>query len=121
MRISVAGIVVIALLAAAGCSQPEKGDQGARGAAGPAGPAGPQGPKGDVGAPGPAGPAGPQGESGATFRIITDQAAPSCDAGEIIISAYCGGEGAKLRITGTTGAACDGSAGVNPVVVCAKR
>jgi hypothetical protein len=117
----IASVVVVALLAVAGCSKAEKGDKGDPGAAGSAGPAGAPGAKGEVGASGPAGPAGPAGASGATFRVITDQPSPSCNAGEIIISAYCGGEGAKLHITGTTGAACDGSAGVNPVIVCAKR
>jgi hypothetical protein len=121
MRLFLASLAIVALFSVAGCSKAEKPQQGAQGPAGPAGPAGPQGAQGEVGPSGPVGPAGPPGASGATFRIITDQAAASCDAGEIIISAYCGGEGAKLRITGTSGAACEGSAGVNPVVVCAKR
>jgi hypothetical protein len=85
----IASVVVVALLAVAGCSKAEKGDKGDPGAAGSAGPAGAPGAKGEVGASGPA------GASGATFRVITDQPSPSCDAGEIIISAYCGSEGAS--------------------------
>jgi hypothetical protein len=121
MRTLVLGLAFAELLPIAGCSKPEKGDKGEQGVPGPAGPAGQEGPKGETGPPGPPGAIGAPGRSGATFRIITDQVAPSCDAGEIIISEYCGGEGAKLHLTGTTGASCDGSGGVNPVVVCANR
>jgi hypothetical protein len=114
-------VALLSIFVCSGCSKPEKAERGEQGVAGPAGTAGPAGPKGDTGAPGPVGPTGPAGASGATFRIVTDKVAASCDAGEIMISAYCGGEGTKLRITGTTGASCDGSGGINPVLVCAKR
>jgi hypothetical protein len=116
---------------------------GAMGPAGPRGVPGPQGPKGDsgpagpvgvvakpsdvIGAMGPAGPRGvpgPKGDqgppgAGAILRIIKDQAKPTCDAGEFMISAYCPGAGGALRINGTMGATCEGGTS-NAVVVCAR-
>jgi hypothetical protein len=68
---------------------------------------------------GPAGPAGPPG-AGSALRIISDQAKAACDAGEIMISAYCVGEDSTLHIDGTTGASCEGGSNT-AVVVCAKR
>ena len=49
--------------------------------------------------------------------MIADQAKPTCEAGEFMISAYCP-EGGALHITGTMGATCDGA--TKAVVVCAK-
>jgi hypothetical protein len=82
------------------------------GAMGPAGPPGVPGPKGATGVAGPPG-------AGAVLRVISDQATPTCDAGEFMISAYCPGEGSTLHITGTMGATCEGGTS-KAVVVCAK-
>jgi hypothetical protein len=129
MRINVAGVAILALFAVAGCSKGQKGDTGPPGppgAQGVPGPAGELGPKGEVGPAGPAGPAGPVGPVGAGapgsgLRIISDQTTAKCGAGESMISAYCTGEGGRLHMSGTTGATCEGDAGVNVVVVCAKQ
>jgi hypothetical protein len=151
MRISIAGIVIAALFAVGGCSKGDTGDRGQpgpQGSQGTAGPAGPPGPKGDAGAAGaagvgptgPVGPPGPKGDAGAVgaagvgpagpvgppgvgsaFRVLSDQTKATCDADEIMISAYCIGEGSMLHIAGPTGASCEGAASTTAVVVCAKR
>ena len=111
MRIFVAGAAIAALIAVSGCAKGDKGDKGDQGSPGSAGAAGAAGP---AGPPGPAGPAGP----GSSFRVVSDSPKAACDAGEIMLSAYCAG-GAALHIDGTTGASCDGDA--KAVIVCAKQ
>ncbi len=112
------------------------GPQGPAGLAGPAGPAGPAGakgemgppgPKGDTGAPGPVGatgPAGPKGDTGAaaalSLRIVKGAAEQSCDAGEIMVSALCTGQGdiSKSLSVSDNGATCGDS---EVRLVCAKQ
>jgi hypothetical protein len=108
MRIFVAGVAIAALVAVSGCAKGDKGDKGDQGSPGQAGAAGPAGPPGS---PGPAGP-------GSSFRVVSDSPKAACDAGEIMLSAYCAG-GAALHIDGTTGASCDGDA--KAVIVCGKQ
>ena len=45
----------------------------------------------------------------------------ACGANEIMISAYCTGEGSTLHINKTIGASCEGSQSNTVVVVCAER
>ena len=108
MRIFVAGVAIAALVAVSGCAKGDKGDKGDQGSPGQAGAAGPAGPPGS---PGPAGP-------GSSFRVVSNSPKAACDAGEIMLSAYCAG-GAALHIDGTTGASCDGDA--KAVIVCGKQ
>ena len=121
MRLMIAGVTALALLTA-GCSKGDKGDAGPPGPKGERGETGPPGPPGLKGEAGPAGPPGPRGPAGPSgFRIITDQASATCNAGEIMISAYCTGEGSRLHVTGTTGAVCEGGPGATAVLVCAPH
>jgi hypothetical protein len=64
------------------------------------------------------GPEGPPG-AGASFRVVSDSAQASCNAGEIMASAYCAGGTGALHIDGTNGASCDG--GAKAVIVCANK
>src|SRR5664280_2633078 len=106
-----------------------QGPQGEPGAQGPAGPAGPPGPKGGVGPAGASGPQEPQGEPGAQgpagpglgLRILSAQTKAECETGEMMISAYCTGEGSTMHVTGTSGASCEGESNPTAVVVCAKK
>jgi hypothetical protein len=54
------------------------------------------------------------------LRVLSDQPNSTCDQGEVMISAYCAGEG-TLKIEGTAGASCESQANTPVVVVCAKR
>ena len=135
MRTLIAAATIAALFAVSGCGKGDKGatgDQGQLGVAGPvglAGPAGPPGPKGDVGPTGAVGPQGPQGEPGAQgpagpglgLRILSAQTKAECETGEMMISAYCTGEGSTMHVTGTSGASCEGESNPTAVVVCAKK
>ena len=85
-----------------------------RGETGATGPAGPQGPRGL------AGPAGPPGPS-LDLRVLVGEAKESCDASEVMISAYCADGTGSLHIVGTAGASCDGDPAAKAVVVCARR
>ncbi|MGD0640233.1 MAG: hypothetical protein ABSC22_05750 [Roseiarcus sp.] len=69
---------------------------------------------------GAAGPAGPPGV-GSVIRVVTGQAKAACEADEIMISAYCTGEGGALHIEGTAGASCAGPESTATVVACVKR
>jgi len=55
------------------------------------------------------------------LRVIIDQAKASCDASEIMISAYCAEGTGSLHIVGTIGASCDGDPVAKAVVVCARK
>jgi len=104
-------VVVGAAVALAGCGR----DPGPKGETGPQGPAGPQGAQGLQGVPGPQGqqgplgqqgPQGPQGPQGApgakgdpglagtTIRSVQADGQVSCDASEILGSAFCPSGGA---------------------------
>jgi hypothetical protein len=100
------------------------GLQGLKGDAGPIGSEGPQGSKGDPGPQGPAGPPGPPGAAaaqGARLHVVVGQAKASCDPNEIMISAYCAGVNATLRMDGMSGASCDGDPNAKAVVSCATK
>ncbi len=120
------------------------GPQGPAGLAGPAGPAGakgeigPPGPKGEVGPPGPVGEAGPKGEMGPpgpvgpkgdagasaaiTLRAAKGTPTAACDAGEMLVSAFCAGPADQAvkppTMSGANGATCDGG---EARLVCAKQ
>jgi hypothetical protein len=50
--------------------------------------------------------------------MVGGDAKAACDATEIMVSAYCTGDGATLHIADTTGASCeDGKA----VIFCARK
>jgi hypothetical protein len=80
-----------------------------------------------MGTAGPAGPAGPKGDPGAAgaFRVVAPNAASaSCEAAEVMISAYCTGSFTSypLKPAGN-GAACGdaGATDVKVTIVCARR
>lgn len=110
MKIAPLVLVLALSTALAACEgkvgpQGPEGKQGAQGAAGSAGPAGPKGDKGDKGEKGDRGEKGDKGERGdkgdrgdrgeAAVRMIELEAgAPaSCEAGEMMVGAYCLGSG----------------------------
>ena len=117
--------------------QGEAGPQGSAGPQGEPGPQGPIGPAGHQGEPGTSGPPGPRGEkgdkgdkadpSGAAIRVLAPVGSgqsSSCDAGEIMVSAWCIGtyQSYPLRM-GQNEASCAAAedADVQVVVVCAKQ
>jgi Collagen triple helix repeat (20 copies) len=117
--------------------QGEAGPQGSAGPQGEPGPQGPIGPAGHQGEPGTSGPPGPKGEKGdkgdkgdpssAAIRVLAPVGSgqsSSCDAGEVMVSAWCIGtyESYPLRM-GQNEASCAGAedADVQVVVVCAKQ
>jgi hypothetical protein len=82
---------------------------------------------GPAGSPGPHEPHEPKGDAGdpgSTIRIVRGQVA-ACATEEIMISADCARENVAIavspRITGTTGARCDGQPGITAVIACTKR
>jgi hypothetical protein len=119
-------VALLAALALAGCSEGvkevkgEKGDVGEKGEPGPVGPPGPAGPagnKGDKGDPGPPGP---------TLRVVTPQSSTAtCEADEVMISAYCSGTfNAYPLVPLANGARCGNnpnSTTLRVTIVCAKR
>jgi len=123
MRSIALSAAVAAALLLAGC--------GPQGPAGPAGPPGPQGAKGDPGPPGPPGPAGPPGPQGPTagVRVIHQNClAPggcvaTCEAGEVLVTAYCGVNRRPARFLTEMSANCGArpTAANSPLVaVCAR-
>jgi hypothetical protein len=90
--------------------------------------AGPPGPRGEPGVAGPKGDRGPPGEKGpAGLRVVNaaPNAQASCDAGEVLISAFCPGATAALNIVSERAADCKGqAAGASAsgvTVVCMRR
>jgi hypothetical protein len=65
------------------------------------------------------GPPGPVGNL--DVRVIVNQASASCDASELLLSAYCENGAGTLRIIGVVGASCEGAPDAKAIVVCAKR
>ena len=55
------------------------------------------------------------------MRILSGQAKSECETGEIMISAYCTGEGGTMHVIGMSGASCEGDSNPTAVVVCAKK
>jgi hypothetical protein len=55
------------------------------------------------------------------MRVVVGQMKAACDAGEIMVSAYCAGNGATTRMDGMTGAECDGDPNAKAVVICAAK
>jgi Collagen triple helix repeat (20 copies) len=102
-------IIGLVGLSLAGCgrSPGPKGDPGAQGPAGPQGaqgiqgvagtqgPPGAQGPQGSQGVPGEKGSKGDKGDAGLTgLRSVQADGAVSCDADELLVSAFCPSGGA---------------------------
>ena len=113
-------IALAAAVALAGCSdsakdvKAEKGDAGEKGEPGAAGPPGPAGPKGDPGV------------AGTTLRVVAPQAtSASCEADEVMISAYCTGTFNTYPLVPlANGARCgnnQASTTLRVTIVCAKR
>lgn len=102
MKFSPIALAVLLAFALAACEGPvgPQGSEGPQGAAGPEGKAGPAGPKGDRGDKGDKGDRGDKGERGdrgeAALRMVEGEAGTpaSCEAGEVMVSAYCLGPGA---------------------------
>ena len=115
-------VVLLAALSLAGCSKEvevkgEKGDVGEKGEPGPPGPQGNKGDKGDKGDP---------GTPGTTLRVVAAQSSTaSCEADEVMISAYCSGTfNAYPLIPLENGARCGNnprSTTLRVMIVCAKR
>ena len=104
-----------------------KGDDGAKGAAGPAGLPGPAGQKGEQGAAGAKGEKGEKGDgAGMTLRLVRPHApSASCEADEVMISAFCSGKYKSYPLTTTqNGARCGpdakGTPEVEATIVCAR-
>ena len=114
-----------------------QGSAGPQGEPGPQGPIGPAGHQGEPGTSGPPGPPGPRGEKGdkgdkgdpssAAIRVLAPVGSgqsSSCDAGEVMVSAWCVGtyQSYPLRM-GQNEASCAAAedADVQVVVVCAKQ
>jgi hypothetical protein len=109
--------VLLAALSLAGCSKEVKGEKGDVGEKGEAGPAGAQGAKGDKGDP---------GTPGTTLRVVAAQSSTaSCEADEVMISAYCSGTfNAYPLVPLENGARCGNnprSTTLRVTIVCAKR
>jgi Collagen triple helix repeat (20 copies) len=111
--------------------QGSAGPQGEPGPQGPIGPAGHQGEPGTSGAPGPRGEKGDKGDKGdpssASIRVLAPVGSgqsSSCDAGEVMVSAWCIGtyQSYPLRM-GQNEASCAAAedTDVQVVVVCAKQ
>ena len=110
-------VVLLAALSLAGCSQEVKGEKGDVGEKGEAGPAGAQGAKGDKGDP---------GTPGTTLRVVAAQSSTaSCEADEVMISAYCSGTFNTYPLVPLeNGARCGNnprSTTLRVTIVCAKR
>lgn len=125
MKFPVFALAVTLSVALAACEGPvgpqgPEGKQGAQGAAGPEGKVGQAGAKGDKGEKGDRGEKGDKGDRGdkgergdAAIRVLELEAgAPaSCEAGEVMVGAYCLGSGAvsysvPADAPGTTRAVC---------------
>ena len=110
-------VALLAALSLAGCSKEVKGDVGEKGEPGQAGPQGNKGDKGDKGDP---------GTPGTTFRVVAAQSSTaSCEANEVMISAYCSGTfNAYPLVPLENGARCGNnprSTTLRVTIVCAKR
>ena len=53
--------------------------------------------------------------------MLVGQEKATCDASEIMLSAYCQDGTGNLRIIGMSGASCEGDPGGKAVVICLKR
>lgn len=117
MRALLLNVALMAALILAGCSdsaKDTKAEKGEVGEKGDPGPAGPPGPKGDPGA------------SGSAFRVVAPQSSSaSCEADEIMISAYCTGTWTNYPLVPlSNGARCGNnpnSTTLRVTIVCAKR
>ena len=111
-------VALLAALSLASCSKEgEKGDVGEKGEPGPPGPQGNKGDKGDKGDP---------GTPGTTLRVVAAQSSSaSCEADEVMISAYCSGTfNAYPLVPLENGARCGNnprSTTLRVTIVCAKR
>jgi hypothetical protein len=107
-------VTVGAVLALVGCSEAPKGEKGESGLAGPPGEKGEKGEKGDSGTP------------GMSLRVVSSQSSTaSCEADEIMISAYCTGTfNAYPLVPLSNGARCGNnpnSTTLRVTIACAKR
>ena len=107
-------ITLVAVLALVGCSEAPKGEKGDAGEKGEPGQAGPPGAKGESGTP------------GTTLRVVSPQSSTaSCEADELMISAYCTGTfNAYPLVALANGARCGNnpnSTTLRVTIVCAKR
>jgi hypothetical protein len=123
MRAFSTAVILLAALALAGCSDSTKevkgqtGDIGEKGEPGLPGPPGPKGDPGPMGDPGPA---------GTTLRVVAPQSpVASCEADEVMISAYCTGTfNAYPLVPLSNGARCGNnpnSTTLRVTIVCTKR
>jgi Collagen triple helix repeat (20 copies) len=113
-------VVLLAALSVAACSQEVKGEKGDVGEKGEPGSPGPQGAKGDKGDK------GDPGTPGTTLRVVAAQSSTaSCEADEVMISAYCSGTfNAYPLVPLENGARCGNnprSTTLRVTIVCAKR
>jgi hypothetical protein len=111
---ALSAITLVAVLALGGCSEAPKGEKSDAGEKGEPGPAGPPGAKGEAGTP------------GTTLRVVSPQSSTaSCDADEVMISAYCTGTfNAYPLVPLANGARCGNnpnSTTLRVTIVCAKR
>jgi hypothetical protein len=107
--------------------QGPKGDRGVQGLKGDPGEQGPQGERGPPGPKGELGSQGPKGEPstlGTTLRVLRGKPSNSCQADEMMISAYCISSADEIKsdpiIIPPRGARCLGMLNPTVVITCAK-
>ena len=115
----------VAVLALVGCSEAPKGEN-VVGEKGEPGQPGLAGGKGDKGEKGEKGDKGDSGTPGTTLRVVSPQSSTaSCEADEIMISAYCTGTFNAYPLAPlSNGARCGNnpnSTTLRVTIVCAKR
>jgi hypothetical protein len=123
MRALSMAVMLVSALALAGCSDGSKEVKGEKGDVGEKGEPGSPGQKGDKGDKGDKGNAG---APGTTLRVVAAQSpTASCEADEIMISAYCSGSfNAYPLVPLANGARCGNnpnSTTLRVTIVCAKR
>jgi hypothetical protein len=114
LAVIAAGMAALAIVGCSDAAKVVKGEKGDKGEPGPPGPSGPPGEKGDPGAPAP------------MLRLVAPQSPmASCDADEMMISAYCIGNFNNYPLVPfANGARCGedpNSTTVRVTIVCAKR
>src|SRR5258707_15654908 len=124
MRALSMAVMLVSALALAGCSEGSKEVKGEKGDVGEKGEPGSPGQKGDKGDKGDKGAKGDAGAPGTTLRVVAAQSpTASCEADEIMISAYCSGTfNAYPLVPLTNGARCGNNpnSALRVTIVCAK-
>jgi hypothetical protein len=119
-------VTLVAVLALVGCSEPPKAEKSEAGQTGSPGAKGEKGEPGQAGPPGEKGEKGEPGAPGTTLRVVAPQSSTaSCQADEIMISAFCSGTfNAYPLVPLANGARCGNnpnSTTLRVTIICAKQ